>query len=328
MTDPAPPRASRFLARYLEDHENAHVRASLLGSLAEGLMTKSQVAGTFISCADCGTSTNTLGAAVHCAHCGAVYELKPDATYRGEGARLTSRTLTRRRSSPTNWFLADEDWSVADLFSHLLRLPADRLLPDLCARLGRPLEAGVTLEHVLFWPRLRFGRKTIQPDVVAVFDQHLVLFEFKRPAGARLPGWEVAGQVAFAHDAARALGHDWTLFVVPGPRRGLQRTAADYAREAAAAQPEALAKYSYDEAVARAVHGEPLDAIAARIRVHAWEAFLEHADAAAAALARAPGLAWQAGGVRHAVREFHRARAGGAGFGDLAGPRRGALGAA
>jgi hypothetical protein len=277
-------------------------------------MTKSKVAGTFISCTKCGTSTSTFDLAIHCAHCSEEYELKPDSNYRGDGIRLTSRPLRRRRFSPSNWFLEDEDWSVADIFYQLLRLPADDLIVELCKTAGKPIMEGAVLEEVLFWPRLLFGEKTIHPDVVIVFDRQIILFEFKRPSGAELPGWEIAGQVAFARSVEAELGHGWTLFVIPGPGKSHQPSAFDYAVHAQAAQHEARAKYGYNESIAAMLAREQPDAIASHIQVLSWESFLEHADTAAMGASES---SWQASSVRRGIREFHRTRAVSAGFGSL-----------
>jgi hypothetical protein len=277
-------------------------------------MTKSKVAGSFISCTKCGTSTSTFDVAVQCSHCDELYELKPDASYRKEGIRLTSRQLRRRRFSPSNWFLEDEDWSVADIFYHLLRLPADKLVVELCKAVGKPIVEGAVLEDVLFWPRLLFGVKTIHPDVVIVFDRQLILFEFKRPGGAELPGWEISGQVAFAHSVEEELGHDWTLIVIPGPSKCHQPSALDYANQSQSAEHIGRTKYGYSETIGDMVASQTAESIAAHIGVLSWESFLENADTAAIATERG---SWQSSSVRRGIREFHRTRAVSAGFQDL-----------
>lgn len=266
---------SAFISRYLEDPGKERFYSSPLGGLSDNLMTIGSFAGSFVSCDACGR-TGTLAHAPWVCACGQAFEVKPEAAVPGSReVRFRARPMRKPGVRKPHWFYDDENWSVAEFVSQILRVSPERFLPDWLGQLAVQVPAGAALESVLTWPRLVFGRRgtaTIQPDLVIAFDRAVVLFEFKRPSGAVLPEHEVAGQVAFARLVGGDLGIPVYNVFVPGPEGSrYMRSAESLAATAREAQAGARAKWQYGEDLQRRVEGMSVDELAATIRTVSWE---------------------------------------------------------
>ena len=137
--------------------------SSLLGILSDNIMAIGQVAGRFISCERCGTTTVLHGVSLTCSNCAASYGLKPDTTFRGPTKKARPRLLVHEFTRPgvakgINWFADSEKWTVTELVHSFLRLPMLQSLQPFLTKLGLPTPAESLLERVLFWPRLLFGK--------------------------------------------------------------------------------------------------------------------------------------------------------------------------
>ena len=109
--------------------------------------------------------------------------------------------------------------------------------------LGVDLSPQAQLHSFLCWPRFQFGDKTIQPDIVATFDQAIVLMEFKRPSGGSTPGTEALGQAAFARYAASYLNTRWALLFVPSSPAEIARSSQDWVSAMRQAKQQTLEKW-------------------------------------------------------------------------------------
>lgn len=301
---------SRFIDKYLEKSDKPYDSSSLLGPLSDNIMTISSVAGRFISCDECGTTSALEGAFLKCSNCSASYELKPDSTFRGSPKKANARLLVRgfNRSGVAkgnNWFSKDENWTVAELFHNFLRLPMSQSLRPFLAELGTPVEVESRLEHILFWPRLLFGRKTIQPDAVFVFNDELLLMEFKRSSGAKVPSSEICGQVAFATMVQEELGIKWRLLVVPGPLLRVKVDSKQYSKEALATLNEAREKWDYPKEVNALVEQMGEDNLERHIIVRSWE---EVVSAALFGASKADPTEWSTQEAIRSLEVFARAR--------------------
>ncbi len=189
----------------------------LLGGLADNLLTIGNHAGSFLSCHTCGHTFSTKDESWSCQACGEFFELKfTPAKFPGSPFETTVRVsgLSKPRMNP-HWYFDNENWAVAEFLTQILRLTPELFLRPWLETIGVHLGPG-DLETILCWPRFTFGGKTIQPDFVIGFAQDIVLFEFKRPSGGKVPSVELAGQVCFGAYAGSKLGRRWHLVVVPG----------------------------------------------------------------------------------------------------------------
>ena len=104
-----------------------------------------------------------------------------------------------------------------------------------------------------------------------MFDDELILMEFKRPSGAAVPSREVCGQVAFATMIKEEFGMKWRLLVLPGPIARMNTDSKKLTRESVAALNEAREHWDYPEKVndkAREISGDCLESY---IVVQSWE---------------------------------------------------------
>jgi len=154
----------------------------------------------------------------------------------------------------------------------LFRLRSEEFLAPWFRQLGVGIESS-TLETVLCWPQLRFGGKTIQPDLAVGFERDIVLVEFKRPAGGITPPVEIMGQLCFAADAERQLRKRWHVVLVPGRDRSA-RTPAEYVRDALAAVDATRAKWAVLENALRVLQTAQPSDLVGRVRVVGWESLL------------------------------------------------------
>jgi hypothetical protein len=209
----------QFLHDLLEDPGKAPFY-DLLGGLADNLLSISSLAGSFLSCSYCGHTFTQKSQSWECERCHKKYEIKFE---RGDKAgtwfkaKLESSGLTKARLSPYHWYLENENWTVAEFLTQVLRLGPETFLAPWCEGLGMVLHKPAVLETHLCWPRFPFGGKTIQPDLALGFANDLVCFEFKRPGGAPMPPLEVMGHFGFAIKAAQQLNRRWHLVLIPGP---------------------------------------------------------------------------------------------------------------
>jgi hypothetical protein len=249
----------------------------LLGGLSDNLLTIGSHAGTFLTCHACGDTFTLKGDSWKCECCGQQFELK-FASAKQVGSpfetkiKITAKVsgLTKRWSP--HWYYENENWSVAEFMTQILRLQSENFLVPWLERLGIRLQSPV-LDAILCWPRFRFGGKTIQPDVAIAFERDIVLFEFKRPGGGLIPPVEVIGQLCFGAHAGQLLRRDWHLVLVPG-RESIARGAAKYIKSALAAAPKAQLKWLIPEAIlSRILSSSELD-LAAKVRVLPWEILL------------------------------------------------------
>jgi hypothetical protein len=258
----------------LLEHPDRAPFYDLLGGLADNLLTAGSYAGTFLACNACGDTFTLKGESWKCESCGQGYELKfKPAEQRGVPFETTVKVsgLSKPRFNP-HWYYDNENWSVAEFLTQLLRLQPEEFLGPWFRGLGVGLVTPV-LETVLCWPRFRFGGKTIQPDLTVGFEHDIVLVEFKRPAGGTTPAVEVMGQLCFAAEAGRQLGRRWHVVLVPG-RDSAVRTPADYVRDALAAVSEARAKWAIPPVALEDIQSAQPVELAARVRVFGWESLL------------------------------------------------------
>lgn len=246
----------------------------LLGGLSDNLLTIGRHAGTFLACDACGDTFTLKDESWECECCGQAFELKfKPAKNPGSPFESTVRVsgLTKSRLNP-HWYYENENWSVAEFLTQLLRLRPEDFLAAWFLHLGVEL-GSPDLETMLCWPRFRFGGKTIQPDFAVGFQRDVVLVEFKRPAGGTVPPIEIMGQLCFAAEAERQLGRRWHVVLVPG-RDSKTRTSTEYVRDALAAALEAQAKWAIPQGALEDIQAAPQSELAGRLCVHGWESLL------------------------------------------------------
>ena len=162
-----------------------------------------------------------------------MYELKFKPTkQRGSPfeAEVKVSGLTKPGVNP-HWYYENENWSVAEFLTQILRLRPEDFLAPWLHHLGVGIESSA-LETVLCWPRFRLGGKTIQPDLAVGFQRDIVLVEFKRPDGGTTPPVEIMGQLCFAAEAGRQLGRNWHVVLIPGQGLGCPNIGGLRARRA------------------------------------------------------------------------------------------------
>ncbi len=247
-----------------------------LGGLADNLLTVGTHAGTFLACHACGDSFTLKGESWHCECCGNGYELKFDPADSAGSPFVTQvrvTGLTKARLRP-HWYYENENWSVAEFLTQLLRLQPEALFESWLPGLGVETES-TALETILCWPRFGFGGKTIQPDFAIGLQRDFVLFEFKKPAGGTTASEAVLGLLCFAAEAARQLARRWHVVLVPGPD-SKARAPADYMRRALAADSVSKARdrWAIPEVALAEIQSAPQTELAARVRVFGWESLL------------------------------------------------------
>jgi hypothetical protein len=176
--------------------------------------------------------------------------------------------LSKPRSRP-HWYYNNENWSVAEFMTQILRLQPEVFLPVWLRRLGIILDESA-LDTVLCWPRFSYGKKTIQPDVAIGFEKDIVLLEFKRADGGSTPGKEVLGQLCFALEAGRRLRRNWCVLLIPG-RESATRSITDYAMSALGAGNDAQAKWGISDDTVREVKTILEGNAARKLHVISWE---------------------------------------------------------
>lgn len=259
----------------LLEHPDRAPFYDLLGGLSDNLLTIGDYAGTFLACNTCGDTFTLKGESWKCECCSQVFELKFEPAKKSgspfeTGVRVTA--LTKPRLKP-HWYYENENWSVAEFLTQILRLRPEDFLGPWFRQLGVGIESPV-LETVLCWPRFRFGGKTIQPDLAVGFQRDIVLIEFKRPAGGTTPPVEVMGQLCFAAEAGRQLGRRWHVVLVPG-RDTAARTSVDYIQAALASTSQAQTKWAIPAAALAEVQAASPSELAGHVQVFGWESLLK-----------------------------------------------------
>jgi hypothetical protein len=246
----------------------------LLGGLADNLVTIGTYAGTFLECNACGDTFTLKGESWKCECCGQEYALKFESPKKRGGPLETVKVsgLTKPGCSNPHWYYDNENWSVAEFMTQILRLKPEEFVSAWLRQLGVAIESPA-LETILCWPRFRFGGKTIQPDVAFGFRGDVVLFEFKRPGGGRIPPDEVMGQLCFAAEAARQLGRRWHLVLVPG-KDSAARSSSEYI-EMALADARARVRWEIPEPALADIQSTPQSQLSDRLQVLGWESLLQ-----------------------------------------------------
>lgn len=278
----------------------------LMGGLADNLLTIGTYSGTFLACSACGDTFTLKGESWKCEGCGQGYELKfQPSSQRGTPFETSVKVsgLTKPRMNP-HWYYDNENWSVAEFLTQILRLQSESFLGPWLRSLGVGVESPV-LETVLCWPRFRFGGKTIQPDLAIGFSQDIVLIEFKRPAGGVTPPVEVMGQLCFASDAGRQLGRRWHLLLIPGHDAGV-RMPTEYLGKAFKHLSDAQDKWVIPPETVADLRSTALSEWASRFHVFGWESLLRRSSEAI--LTNVPE-SWTRQQVLHKLRFFQESRA-------------------
>jgi DNA-directed RNA polymerase subunit RPC12/RpoP len=302
---------------HLLEHADQAPFYDLMGGLADNLLTIGTYAGTFLACSACGHTFTLKGESWKCEHCGQGYEVKfRPSDQRGTPFETMVKVsgLTKPRWNP-HWYYDNENWSVAEFLTQILRLRAEEFLGPWFRQLDVPIDPASALETVLCWPRFRFGGKTIQPDMAVGFQHDIILVEFKRPAGGTTPPVEVMGQLCFAAKAGRQLGWRWHIVLVPGPD-STSRTSIDYAREVLAAVSEAQSKWAIPAEALADIQSTPPAELAGRLRVLGWESLLRLSSEAIRA---SVPESWTRQQTLTKLRFFHTSRAALGLFAPLAG---------
>jgi len=276
----------------------------LLGGLADNLVTIGTYAGTFLECNACGDTFTLKGESWKCACCGQEFALKFESPKKRGGPLESVRVagVTKPGCSP-HWYYSNENWSVAEFMTQILRLKPEDFMGTWLRRLGVTIRSGA-LETVLCWPQFRFGGKTIQPDVAIGFEGEVVLMEFKRPEGGLTKPYEVMGQLCFAAEAGRQLARRWHLVLVPGGD-SVSRSSSDYIRMALA-DSKAQTKWIIPEAALADIQKLTRSQLSDRVRVIGWESLLQQTlDAIGSTLSDS----WTRSQVIAKLRFFHTSRA-------------------
>jgi len=222
--------AVKQIEQLLEKPEEAHFY-DLLGGLADNLLTIGQHAGTFVECSDCGKTFSLKEESWKCQGCGSNFGLKFNGPIgkTGDCHEVKVSDFTKCRTVPYHWYYNNENWSVAEFLTQILRLQPEIFLKSWFSDLGVSVGHDSALETVWCWPRLAFDikttppLKTIQPDFFVAFDHEIVVVEFKRPKGGYTPPDEILKQMCFLMVASRKLKREWRLVLVPGPdKKGMR----------------------------------------------------------------------------------------------------------
>jgi hypothetical protein len=260
----------------LLEHPERAAYYDLLGGLSDNLLTLGPYAGKFFACSDCGETFNVRDQSWTCENCGTGFRLKFEPPAKAGVPFTTKVTVSGLRKSRMNphWYYENENWSVAEFLTQVLRLPPDDFLVSWLRHVGLRLDPASALESTLCWPRFGFGPRTIQPDFAIGFREALVFFEFKQPGGGVVPATELIGQIAFAMHAASKLDRPWHLVLVPGPDESVSGDPARYVAAAMGGLLEASEKWEIPESVRTAIRTSSPDAIANHVHVIGWEGLL------------------------------------------------------
>ena len=153
----------------------------LLGGLSDNLLTIGGHAGTFLTCHACGDTFTLKGESWKCESCDQVFELKftpakkVGSPFETEvKLKVNVAGLTKPRWTP-HWYFDNENWSVAEFMTQILRLSPESFLSPWLRHLGISVGTAA-LDAIFCWPRFRFGGKTIQPDVALGSEREIVPF--------------------------------------------------------------------------------------------------------------------------------------------------------
>jgi hypothetical protein len=280
----------------------------LLGGLTDNLLTIGGFAGTFATCTECGDTWSLRERAWTCSCCHQSFEVKfgipKDRTAIPLEVKAKIKGLAKPGSNP-HWFYDNENWSVAEFIKQLHSVPAEPLLAAWLPRLGIPVTAPVVIDTLLAWPRLRFGKNTIQPDYVVATQDTLVLFEFKRPSGGTLPGDQIAKQIAFTKWAAEQLGRSWAVVIVPGPDAKSGQVPHHYAELAIAEFDKKCVNWQVDDGIRAGFASLGVEGVAAHLRILGWESLIERTEAA---VSSSTNESWSRRQVLRSLRHFRDAR--------------------
>src|SRR5262245_53578796 len=110
----------------------------LLGGLADNLLTIGTYAGTFLACNACGDTFTLKGESWKCECCGQAFELKFRPTNQKDSPFETTVRVTGPTKSglKTHWYYENENWSVAEFLTQLLRLRPEEFLAPWLRQLG------------------------------------------------------------------------------------------------------------------------------------------------------------------------------------------------
>jgi hypothetical protein len=153
-------------------------------------------------------------------------------------------------------------------------------------------------------PRTTHGIDVVV-DVVIVYGHRLVMFEFKRPAGAPLPPVEISGQVAYGQEIERRYGLKWSLIVVPGPEAKGVPTPQQIAEHAHAGSAAAEAKWGLDPVIGMRLLHSSREELAERIASVSWEQLIELLEAAVSAVVDS---GWNRNRALEGLDEFRKSR--------------------
>jgi len=179
--------------------------------------------------------------------------------------------LDKPRLNP-HWYYENENWTVAEFLTQLLRLQPERFIRLWLTGLGVQLMDS-PLETVLCWPRFKFGGKTIQPDLAIGFEKDIVLVEFKRPKGGVIPPVELMGQFVFLEWASKRLSRQWHFLLVPG-RNNSVKDKQTYIQAALYASDDTQRKWVVPESALESIEASPQDELASRVHVLGWESLI------------------------------------------------------
>jgi len=138
------------LEQLLEHPEQAPFY-DLMGGLADNLLTIGTYAGTFLACSACGDTFTLKGESWKCERCGQGYELKfKPAEQKGTPFETIVKVsgLTKPRGNP-HWYYENENWSVAEFLTQILRLRPEEFLKPWFCQLGVDIDERAELETVL-----------------------------------------------------------------------------------------------------------------------------------------------------------------------------------
>ena len=123
--------------------------------------------------------------------------------------------------------------------------------------------------------------------------------------GGTLPGYEIAGQIAFTKWAAERLGRSWAVILVPGPDSKSRQTPHEYAEQAIAGFDEACKKWKMDDGIRAGFTSLGVEGIAAHIRILGWESLIERTEAAVTTSTKD---SWSRRQTLRSLRFFHDER--------------------
>lgn len=261
---------------FLEEAHRLHFY-DLLGGLADNLLTLGKFAGTFTSCDACGNTITLKERSWSCESCGEEFNLHFSTLKEVKGtkeAQVKVRGIRKSKLQP-HWYFADENWSAGEFINLIMRFPAEFFLSGWLKHLGIKIDENNEICNLLCWARIKFGSKTIQPDLIIEFEKDLVIFEFKRPEGGLVPPKEIIGQIIFINNASKILNKSWHLVIVPGPNF-IVRESNEYVEEAMNAIDEAKNNWSLPNSIIEETKNLNFGEIDKSLSAFGWENLIDN----------------------------------------------------